>query len=148
MEYILDMECERESERIETVFCRLCDNCCIGRQAGRRYPHTKHSIVVCASFSSRFISTLSSISLLLCVSFALSIGRFLLYFLSPCPSFSHSFHRFSSFARCDSAAFVIFSLTHTHALSLSFLKHCHYYYYSHWPRVHGMYIYVSVCMRV
>lgn len=146
---------ESESGRAETVFGRLCDNCCISiRQAGRHW----HALIqnIRLSFALHFhlvlslsLSSLSSISLLLCVSSAISIGRFLLYFLSPCPSFSHSFHRFSSFARCDSTAFVIFSPTYL-CLSLSlaftfsfYLQLCHYYYHSHWPREYMEYVSVT-----
>lgn len=137
------------SGRTETVFGRLCDNCCI-RQAGRQAgPHTKYSIVVCASFSSRFISSLSSISP---PPFVLHLlFQSVAFFFTFCPRALHFrilFIVFHLLPVVIQPLLLFFPLHISLTFSFFYLKLCHYYYYSHWPRIHGMYLSACVCVSV
>lgn len=146
MEYILEIECE--SERTETVFCRLCDNCCI-RQAGRRADYTLIQNIR-LSFALHFHLVLSR----RCHPFPSSFVFHLLFqsvafFFTFCPRALHFRILFIVFHLLPVVWFSRFCYFFSASLSLSlslffFGKHCHYY----WPRVNGMYVCVCVCVCV
>lgn len=133
---------ESESGRAETVFGRLCDNCCI-RQAGRHWQALIQNIRLSFALHFHLVLSLSR----RCHPFPSSFVFHLLFqsvafFFTFCPRALHFHILFIVFHLLPvviQPLLLFFPLHISVSLSLAFtfsfyLQLCHYYYHSHWPR--------------